>query len=116
MENFLDLTIHVLLQQSLLLIGNVILLKTNVAMFLKSANGFATHLVSFFMIVSFSKLRLVLFLLKSFTAQKMKFSVKDFFSKCDQICSFQRIWSHLLKKPLMGNFIFCAVIIGKLQL
>ena len=113
MENFLDLTIHVLLQQSLLLIGNVILLKTNVAMFLKSANGFATHLVSFFMM---AKLRLILFLLKSFTAQKMKFSVKDFFSKCDQICSFQRIWSHLLKKPLMGNFIFCAVIIVKLQL
>ena len=25
------------------------------------------------------------------TAQKMKFSIKDFFSKCDQICSFLRI-------------------------
>ena len=25
------------------------------------------------------------------------------------ICSFQRIWSHLLKKSLMENFIFCAV-------
>ena len=43
------------------------------------------------------------------TAQKMKFSIKDFFSKCDQICSFLRIWSHLLKKFLMENFIFCAV-------
>ena len=32
------------------------------------------------------------------TAQKMKFSIKDFFSKCDQIHSFLRIWSHLLKK------------------
>ena len=32
------------------------------------------------------------------TAQKMKFSIKDFFSKCDQICKFLRIWSHLLKK------------------
>ena len=42
------------------------------------------------------------------TAQKMKFSVEDFFSKCDQI-SFLRIWSHLLKKSLMENFIFCAV-------
>ena len=30
-------------------------------------------------------------------AQKMKFSVKDFFSKCDQIHSFLPIWSHLLK-------------------
>ena len=42
-------------------------------------------------------------------AQKTKFSIKNLFSKCDQICSFLRIWSHLLKKPLMGNFIFCAV-------
>ena len=31
------------------------------------------------------------------TAQKMKFSIKDF-SKCDQVRSFLRIWSHLLKK------------------
>ena len=45
-----------------------------------------------------------------FTAQKMKFSIKDFFSKCDQILSFLRIWSHLLKKPLMENFSFCTVI------
>ena len=35
----------------------------------------------------------------------MKFSIKDFFSKCDQM----RIWSYLLKKSLMENFIFCAV-------
>ena len=39
----------------------------------------------------------------------MKFCIKDFFSKCDQICSLLRIWSHLLKKSLMENFIFCAV-------
>ena len=38
----------------------------------------------------------------------MKFSIKDFFSKCDQIRSFLRIWSHLLKKSLIENFI-CAV-------
>ena len=43
------------------------------------------------------------------TAQNMKFSIKDFFSKCDQIRSFLRIWPHLLKKYLMENFIFCAV-------
>ena len=36
----------------------------------------------------------------------MKISVKDFFIKCDQIRSFLRIWSGLLKKPLMENFIF----------
>ena len=40
------------------------------------------------------------------TAQKMKFTITDFFSKCDQIC---RIWSDLLKKSLMENFIFYAV-------
>ena len=39
----------------------------------------------------------------------MKFSIKGFFSKCDQIRSFLRIWLHLLKKSLMENFIFCAV-------
>ena len=37
------------------------------------------------------------------SAQKMKFSIKDFFSKCG------RIWWHLLKKSLMENFFFCAV-------
>ena len=40
------------------------------------------------------------------TAQKMKFSIKDFFSKCDQIRRKLRIWSHLLNKSLMENFIF----------
>ena len=39
----------------------------------------------------------------------MKFSIKDFFNKCDQIRSFLRIRSHLLKKSLMENFSFCAV-------
>ena len=39
----------------------------------------------------------------------MKFSIKNFFGKCDQIRSFLRIWSHLLKKSLIENFIFCAV-------
>ena len=40
---------------------------------------------------------------------KLKFSIKDFFSKCDQIHSFLRVWSHLMKKSLMENFIFCTV-------
>ena len=43
------------------------------------------------------------------TAQKMKSPIKDFFSKCDQIRRKLRIWSHLLKKSLMEDFIFCAV-------
>ena len=46
-----------------------------------------------------------------YTEQEMKFSIKDFFSKCDQIRRKLRIWSHLLKKSLMQNFIFCAVIV-----
>ena len=48
-------------------------------------------------------------LIKAFTAQKKKFSIKDFFSKCDQMRSFLRIWSHLLKKSVIENFIFYAV-------
>ena len=43
------------------------------------------------------------------TAQKMRFLIKDFLSKCDQIRNFLQIWSHLLRKSLMENFIFCAV-------
>ena len=46
----------------------------------------------------------------TYTAQKMKFSVKDFFSKCRQILRKLWIWSHLLKKSLMESFIFCAVL------
>ena len=43
------------------------------------------------------------------TTQKIKFSIKGFFSKCDQIRRKLRIWSHLLKKSLMEDFVFCAV-------
>ena len=46
----------------------------------------------------------------------MKFSIKSFFSTCDQIDRKLRIWSHLLKKSLMENFIFCAVLnLGKTE-
>ena len=38
--------------------------------------------------------------------------MKDFFSKCDQIRSL-RIWSHLLKKLLIENFIFSAGLVGQ---
>ena len=40
------------------------------------------------------------------TAQKMKFSIKDFFSKCGEIRNF-------LKKSLMENFIFCEDFFSK---
>ena len=51
---------------------------------------------------------------KNITAQKMKFSIKDFFSKCDQIRRKLQILSHLLKNLLMENFIFCAVHVSSL--
>ena len=41
------------------------------------------------------------------TAKKMKFSIEDLSSKCDQISRKLRIWSHLMEKSLMENFIFC---------
>ena len=40
--------------------------------------------------------------------KKLMFSIKDFFSKCDQIRRKLCVWSHLLKKSFMENFIFCA--------
>ena len=43
------------------------------------------------------------------TTQKIKFCIKDFFSKSDQIGSSLWIWPHLLKKSLTENFIFCTV-------
>ena len=42
----------------------------------------------------------------AYSAQKMRFANKDFFSKCDQILRKMQIWLHLLKKSLMENFIF----------
>ena len=44
-----------------------------------------------------------------FIAQKLKFSIKDFFNKCVQINSFLRISSQLLKKSLTENLSFWAV-------
>ena len=48
------------------------------------------------------------------TAQKIKFPIKDFFSKCDQISRELRIWSHLLKRILLENFIFEQVLVSSL--
>ena len=39
------------------------------------------------------------------TAQKMKFSIKNLFCKCEETLNGR----NLLKKSLMENFIFCAV-------
>ena len=43
------------------------------------------------------------------TTEKMKFPIKDFFSKCDQIRKKLRSWLHLLKESLTENFIFSGV-------
>ena len=50
------------------------------------------------------------------TAQKMKFSITDFFSKCAQIRRKLRIWSNLPKKALMENLFFvqCEVVIKEI--
>ena len=44
-------------------------------------------------------------------AQKMKFFIKNFFGKCDQIRRKLRIWSHLLKKSLIETsfFVHCPL-------
>ena len=44
------------------------------------------------------------------TAQKLTFFNKDSCWKCDQICRKLRVWSYSLKKSLMENFNFCAVL------
>ena len=41
-----------------------------------------------------------------FLYKKIKFSIKDFFSRCDQIRWKLRIWSHLLQQSLMEKFHF----------
>ena len=61
------------------------------ALFMQYQNGttiFCSFHISFFKVKDWS-----------FTAQKVKLSIKDFFSKCDQM-------SHLLNKSLTENFIF----------
>ena len=62
----------------------------------------------YFLRLDFSKKALSLIF--ECTAQKMTFSIKNFFSKCDQIRRKLRIWSHSLKKSIMENFIFCTVV------
>ena len=47
-----------------------------------------------------------------FNAQKLKFSIKDFFSKCNQIRRRLGIWSHLPKKSVLyKNLQFMSVIL-----
>ena len=69
----------------------------------------ATDLCGFYKMALYVPLNLFVQILYTHTSHEMKISIKDFFSKCDEIRSFLRICSHLLKKYLMGIFIFCAV-------
>ena len=39
-----------------------------------------------------------------YCTKNMKFSIKDFFSKCDKIQRKLPIWSHLLNKSLIKNY------------
>ena len=53
----------------------------------------------------------ILFITSTYTTQKIKFSIKDFFSKYDQIQTVDL--PHLLKKSVTENFNFCAVIFSE---
>ena len=48
---------------------------------------------------------------EGFTSQKIKFSIQDFFSKCDKIRNPLWIWSNLLNKSLMEKFTVCSLIL-----
>ena len=47
------------------------------------------------------------------TAKRTKLSIKDIFSKCDQIHWLLRIWSHSLKKSLTENFLYSSQCFSK---
>ena len=49
------------------------------------------------------------------TAQKMKFSIKDFFSKCDKNRSLLRIWSTFTEEILNGNLHFLSSVKPRLR-
>ena len=66
------------------------------------------------------------FIVPDYYPQKLMFSAKGFFSKCDQIRRILQIWSHLPKKSLLKNFhqrnpywkinFFCSDVFSKLIL
>ena len=47
----------------------------------------------------------------TYTAHKIKFSIMDFFSKCDHIHNILRIYSYSLRKFIMKDIIFCVMLI-----
>ena len=77
----------------------------------KSAGVIELGVLSFGMAVCVDNLAsLELFVI---TAQKMKFSIKDFFSKCKQSRKILGICSHLPKKSQIENFTFCVVDVAR---
>ena len=66
---------------------------------------FAFTLLWFVVAVVVVIFAVVVISLEQITAQKMKFSIKKFLSKCDQISRKLWFWSHLLKKSLMKKLL-----------
>ena len=56
--------------------------------------------------------RFIIVIYKYSHCTKNNIPLKDFFSKRDHIRRKMWIWSYLLKKSLMENFIFCAVLVS----
>ena len=72
------------------------------------------YLQSIFPTVSILNFNWILFelnLSRRLTAQEIKFSINDFFSRHEQICRNLQICLHLLKQ-LMGKFVSCAVAVA----
>ena len=67
------------------------------------------------MLITNLYLKILLLKPNSITGQKMKFSIKNFFSKYDQTWRKLRIWSKLLKKSFRENFIFGAAHVTALK-
>ena len=98
--------VYIKLQTSISLLG--ITLKSHISSIYKSASCQLNALFRLKNFLGFNERKISN---RNYTAQKMKVFMKDFFSKCDQICNLLQIWSHLLKKSSIKNFFFCAVLL-----
>ena len=74
-------------------------------------NGLCKSFISMILIYTSNELFGLVFLYSiCCTAKKWSFPLRISSVNMTKFCSFLRIWSHLLKKFLMENFIFCAVL------
>ena len=69
------------------------------------ANGNSIQIKTFQSRLADSLVNLFHFPFSTSTAQNKKFSIKDFFSKCGQMRSSPCIWSHILNKSFLENFL-----------